>query len=119
MVAGEMGPGSWGLLSCEAREVDESSLTGESLPVDKQTDPTPGMPLAERRCMAYAGTTVLAGSGRGVVTAIGARTVTRRADVGVSRSGPAVGLTNRLRELTRATLQIGRASCRERVCQYV
>lgn len=30
--------------------------------------------------------------------------MTRRADVGVSRSGPAVGLTNRLRELTRATL---------------
>ncbi len=97
-------PADCRLLSVESLEVDESSLTGESLPVDKQTDPTPGMPLAERRCMAYAGTTVLAGSGRGVVTAIGARTVTRRADVGVSRSGPAVGLTNRLRELTRATL---------------
>ncbi|GAA3194221.1 hypothetical protein GCM10020255_095260 [Rhodococcus baikonurensis] len=79
-------------------------VDGESLPVDKQTDPTPGMPLAERRCMAYAGTTVLAGSGRGVVTATGARTVIRRADAGVSRSGPAVGLSNRLRELTRATL---------------
>ncbi|MES9517808.1 cation-translocating P-type ATPase [Rhodococcus erythropolis] len=92
------------LLSAESLEVDESSLTGESLPVDKQTDPTPGMPLAERRCMVYAGTTVLAGSGRGVVTATGARTVTRRADAGVSRSGPAVGLSNRLRELTRATL---------------
>ncbi|MCQ4128656.1 cation-translocating P-type ATPase [Rhodococcus erythropolis] len=102
--SGDIVPADCRLLSAESLEVDESSLTGESMPVDKQTDPTPGMPLAERRCMAYAGTTVLAGSGRGVVTATGARTVTRRADVGVSRSGPAVGLTNRLRELTRATL---------------
>src|SRR3546814_5498569 len=65
--SGDIVPADCRLLSVESLEVDESSLTGESLPVDKQTDPTPGMPLAERRCMAYAGTTVLAGSGRGVV----------------------------------------------------
>ena len=43
--------------------VDESLLTGESLPIAKQVD-----------AMAYAGTLVVKGQGRGVVTASGPRT---------------------------------------------
>lgn len=101
---GDVVPADGRLVSVESLEIDESSLTGESLPVDKQTGPTPAMPLAERACMAYAGTSVLAGSGRIVVTATGTRTESRRVDVSVRRSGPDVGLTSRLRELTRTTL---------------
>jgi len=52
--------------------VDESALTGESVPVDKQVRPVAASaPLAERASMAYSGTSVTAGRGRLVVTATG------------------------------------------------
>lgn len=55
--------------------VDEAVLTGESLPVDKQSEPqSPDAPLAERRCMGYSGTLVTAGTARGVVVATGEQT---------------------------------------------
>ncbi len=60
-------------------EVDESTLTGESLSVEKQVEATPGADLAERRCMLYAGTTLVAGTALAVVTAVGADTQERRA----------------------------------------
>jgi Ca2+-transporting ATPase len=56
-------------------EVDESALTGESLPVAKQVEPiAEATPLAERSCMLYAGTGVTRGRGRGLVCATGAET---------------------------------------------
>ena len=62
---------------CGANELrtDEASLTGESAAVSKRTEATaPGVELADRRSMAYAGTIVVAGRGRGIVTAVGAET---------------------------------------------
>ena len=56
-------------------QVDESALTGESAPVRKTVPAVPvGTPLADRTPMVYAGTTVLAGWGRAVVTEVGAAT---------------------------------------------
>ena len=56
-------------------KVDESSLTGESLPVGKGTDPVdPSTPLAERSSMAWMGTTVTNGRAAGVVVATGMST---------------------------------------------
>ncbi|MGA7989967.1 MAG: cation-transporting P-type ATPase, partial [Thermoanaerobaculia bacterium] len=55
--------------------VDESALTGESVPVEK--DPAPVAPdalLPDRSSMVHAGTTVAGGSGRMIVTAAGAGT---------------------------------------------
>ena len=54
----------------------EAALTGESAPVDKDVDsPLPSeTPLADRRTMVYLGTTIVAGSGLGVVTATGLAT---------------------------------------------
>ena len=53
-------------------QVDEASLTGESLAVEKSTDPLPaGTTLAERANMAFAGTHVTYGRGRGLVVATG------------------------------------------------
>jgi Ca2+-transporting ATPase len=54
-------------LSC-----DESSLTGESIPVAKRTDATSNTtPIADRKCMAYKGTLVTSGVAQGVVVATG------------------------------------------------
>lgn len=56
-------------------EVAEASLTGESLPVDKTTDPVDREnSVADRRSMVYTGTTVVRGRGRAVVTGTGAKT---------------------------------------------
>ncbi|MBS9533211.1 cation-translocating P-type ATPase [Mycobacterium sp. M1] len=80
-------------------EVDESSLTGESLSVDKQTAPTPGAELAERSCMLYAGSTVIAGTAVAIVTAVGADTQTRRAAELAAGDLPTVGLQHQLSEV--------------------
>ncbi|AKN15332.1 haloacid dehalogenase [Mycobacterium haemophilum DSM 44634] len=81
-------------------EVDESSLTGESQSVTKQVEATPGADLAERRCMLFAGTTVVAGTAVAVVTAIGADTQQRRAAELVSNELSDVGLQHQLSQLT-------------------
>ncbi len=50
-------------------QIDESALTGESVPVTKAVEVIAGAaPLPERTNMAYAGTTVLSGWGRMIVT---------------------------------------------------
>ncbi|HET9876724.1 MAG TPA: HAD-IC family P-type ATPase, partial [Mycobacterium sp.] len=80
-------------------EVDESSLTGESLSVGKQVEATPGVELADRRCMLYAGTTVIAGTTVALVTAVGADTQARRAAELASGDLPVVGLQHQLSKL--------------------
>ncbi len=51
-------------------KIDEAMLTGESLPVEKQTAAIEGeMPLADRRNLGYMGTIAVYGRGRGVVVA--------------------------------------------------
>ncbi|MEZ6187769.1 MAG: cation-transporting P-type ATPase [Planctomycetota bacterium] len=56
-------------------EVDESALSGESLPVTKDLAPVAaGTLLADRGCMLHKGTSLTRGFGRGVVVATGART---------------------------------------------
>ncbi len=56
-------------------KTDESALTGESLPLDKDTKPLPEeTPLAEKRNMAWMGTHVVNGHGEGLVVATGMQT---------------------------------------------
>ncbi|HVQ98601.1 MAG TPA: HAD-IC family P-type ATPase, partial [Mycobacterium sp.] len=90
-------------------EVDESTLTGESLPVEKQIEATPGADLAERRCMLYAGTTVVAGTAVAVVVAVGADTQARRAAELVSGELPAIGLQHQLSQLTNRAFPVSMA----------
>ena len=59
--AGDVVPADARLLEVDGLEVDESALTGESLPVTKAVDATPGLPVAQRTCMVFEGTTVVAG----------------------------------------------------------
>ncbi|MDA8391585.1 MAG: hypothetical protein M0Z87_02075 [Actinomycetota bacterium] len=61
---GDVVPADGRLLEAHNLEADESSLTGESVTVDKQVASTPGAPLGDRSSMVYEGTIVSAGWGR-------------------------------------------------------
>jgi len=54
----------------------EAALTGESVPIEKHSAPlpTPDLPLADRKNMVYAGTSITRGRGRAVVVATGMET---------------------------------------------
>jgi Ca2+-transporting ATPase len=70
--SGDKVPADLRLLYLRELQVDESALTGESVPVIKQTKPLdPDAVLADRTNMAYSSTLVTYGTGTGVVTAIG------------------------------------------------
>ncbi len=79
LAAGDRTPADLRLFYQRELQTDDSMLTGESMPVSKQTEVLDaGMSLAERRNMAYAGTTVIAGLGNGIVIATGDATETGR-----------------------------------------
>ncbi|CAM5678629.1 Transport ATPase OS=Streptomyces fumanus OX=67302 GN=GCM10018772_02910 PE=4 SV=1 [Streptomyces fumanus] len=94
------------LLWEDGLEVDESALTGESLPVDKDVAATPGAPVAERHCMVFEGTTVVAGRARAVVVDTGERTEASRAVSLAARTPSAAGVQARLQELTGKALPL-------------
>jgi len=63
------------LIEAMSLKVEESLLTGESVPSLKVAEALPkDLPLADRESMAYSGTTVTYGRGRGVVVATGMET---------------------------------------------
>jgi Ca2+-transporting ATPase len=74
--AGDIVPADGRLLKAATLEVAESALTGESLPVAKDTDPVDGAdtPLGDRTDMVYMNTNVTRGAGEFVVTATGMAT---------------------------------------------
>lgn len=79
LAAGDKVPADVRVLSGKELRTVEAALTGESLPVAKHPHPLPAeTPLADRRNMAYAGTTVVSGLGTGLVVATGAATETGR-----------------------------------------
>lgn len=102
--ADEVVPADARLIDATNVEVDESTLTGESLPVPKQTDPTPGAPLAERACMLYAGSTLVAGTAVAVVTTVGSRTEMRRALAMAPEKSREIGLQRQLSRITKRAL---------------
>jgi H+-transporting ATPase len=102
--AGEVVPADARVLSAVAVEVDESSLTGESLPVTKHPDATPGRPLAERTCMIFEGSVVLSGVCRALVVAVGDATAAGRAMALAPRRRDEVGLHAQLAGVTAKVL---------------
>jgi Ca2+-transporting ATPase len=73
---GDRVPADLRLLQTANLEIEESSLTGESVPVRKREDALPGQEVAlgDARNMAYLGTAVTRGRGRGVVINTGMAT---------------------------------------------
>ncbi|MDT3708463.1 MAG: cation-transporting P-type ATPase [Thiobacillus sp.] len=76
LAAGDRVPADVRLVESVALRVDESSITGESVPVLKQADLEIAQEadLGDRINMAFAGTLIAAGKGSGLVVAIGAET---------------------------------------------
>ena len=74
--AGSKIPADGRIIKAHALEVDESSLTGESIPVSKQTHPLEkiALPLVERCNMLYMNNTVTRGRAEMIVTATGMET---------------------------------------------
>ncbi|MCB1977159.1 MAG: cation-transporting P-type ATPase [Nitrosomonas sp.] len=70
--SGDRVPADLRLLQIRALQIDESALTGESVPVHKQTGQLPlESVLADRSNMAYSSTLVTYGTATGIVVAIG------------------------------------------------
>ena len=77
LTSGDKVPADLRLIQVRNLQIDESSLTGESVAVEKDSDLVePETPLAERLNMAYAGAFVTFGQGTGIVIAIGQETQT-------------------------------------------
>ncbi len=73
--AGERVPADLRLIETKGLRIDEALLTGESVAAEKSPEPVAAEAvLGDRTCMAFSGTLVVAGVGRGVVTATGRTT---------------------------------------------
>ncbi|MFW6324312.1 MAG: cation-translocating P-type ATPase [Desulfovibrionales bacterium] len=73
--SGDIVPADMRLIESNQMQVDESALTGESVPAGKSLEPVDKeTPLADRKNMLFKGTALTNGSGRGVATATGMQT---------------------------------------------
>jgi len=75
--SGDRVPADLRVIAASRLEVEESALTGESVPVSKQAAPISTnrsdgtLPLGDQKNLAFMGTMVTGGTGKGIVTAIG------------------------------------------------
>jgi len=76
--AGDAVPADMRIIEASSLKIEEASLTGESVPVEKDSgvleDTGTDIPLGDRRNMAYMGTNVVYGRGEGVVVSTGMKT---------------------------------------------
>jgi cation-transporting ATPase I len=96
----ELVPADCRILEASTLDVDESSLTGESLPVPKSPPASYETAVAERTSMLYEGTAIAAGEATAVVVATGAATQMRRSDSLLPFEPPPSGVEARLQTLT-------------------
>ncbi len=104
--AGDLVPADARIVEAYEFRVDESPLTGESMPVTKSTEAVPpDSALGDRRCMLYKGTSVTGGNGTAVVTGTGMQTELGEISELVSEAEQqSVPLNRKLRKLTRSLI---------------
>ncbi|HEX2771132.1 MAG TPA: HAD-IC family P-type ATPase, partial [Micromonosporaceae bacterium] len=107
---GQVIPADCRILTAEGLEVDESSLTGESLPVSKTPKPVVASNIADRTSMLYEGTTVAAGRGLAVVVATGEDTEVGRGMALAREAPPPTGVEARLSGLARTAVPLAAGS---------
>jgi len=72
---GDIVPADLRLVECDSLEIDESSLTGESIPSKKLVEQlAQNISIPDQKNMVFAGTVVTCGDGKGVVTSTGLKT---------------------------------------------
>ena len=101
--SGDRVPADLRLIRVHNLRVEESALTGESVPAEKSVEPVdPESGIGDRACVAFSGTLVVYGQARGVVVATGAQTEVGRIGAMVSQA-PALStpLTKRLDQVAR------------------
>jgi cation-transporting P-type ATPase I len=103
--SGDVVPADCRILRATGLEVDESTLTGESVPVTKHPDPTPGVAVPERSSMLYEGSAVAAGEARALVVAVGVETEAGRSAAGALHAPPS-GVEQRLSRITNLTVPV-------------
>ena len=75
LASGDRVPADLRLVEVRELRVEEAALTGESMPVDKDTQAVgTDAALGDRACMAYSGTLVVYGQAAGIVVATGPHT---------------------------------------------
>ncbi|HNV70654.1 MAG TPA: HAD-IC family P-type ATPase, partial [Candidatus Ozemobacteraceae bacterium] len=72
LTSGDRVPADLRIIDSKNLQINESALTGESLPVSKSTSPVPeDAGLGDRKCLAFSGALVTGGTGLGLVVATG------------------------------------------------
>ncbi|MCA9062320.1 MAG: cation-transporting P-type ATPase [Planctomycetaceae bacterium] len=101
-------PADLRLIRSKELQVDESALTGESVPVEKQADVLArDTMLADRTNMAFSSTLVTYGTGTGVVTATGDQTEIGRINALIASTDVlATPLTRRIEHFSRILLVV-------------
>ncbi len=103
LTAGDKVPADLRLMDAHSLRAQEAILTGESLDVEKSGEPVAQeTPLGSRSSMAYSGTLVTAGQGKGLVVATGAKTEIGRISAMIGQAeSPQTTLTIKLARFSR------------------
>lgn len=112
--AGDIVPADVRLLESVGLSCDESALTGESVPAQKDAKSIlpPATPLAEQKNMAFSGTVVASGRGLAVVTATGANSqIGKIAQMLVDAKPAPTPLQRAIKGLAKATTALVLAIC--------
>lgn len=106
LAAGRRVPADGRLVEAQDLSLDESALTGESAPVNKEPAALPdSTPLGQRANMVYAGTTAVSGRGVAVSVATGdASELGRLASLAQTAKSPKTPLQGAMDELSRTLL---------------